>query len=66
MLDRVLIDGAAITRQVDEQYQPDPPASALPIATNSLFQRTTDPKSRVSASAIAGGGLPPSPPMLAK
>ena len=41
--------------------QPDPPPSALPMATNSARHLAIDPKSRVIASASAPLGSPPPP-----
>jgi len=46
--------------------QPEPPASALPIATNSARQRSTLPKLASSASAMAGAIVRPSAPSEAK
>src|SRR5437899_6917270 len=45
---------------------PEPPAKPVAIATNSLRQRSTDPKSRVSAWVIISVGLPSPNAMLAK
>src|SRR5262250_403098 len=40
----------------DNSTHPEPPPSALPIATNSDRQRSNDPKSRASASRSATPG----------
>ena len=47
--------------------QPEPPPSALPMATNSARQLASEPKSRAIASASAPSGSPPPPsPRLSK
>src|SRR5262249_44188731 len=61
-----LVDEPLIARQQVSSTQPEPAASALAKAMNSRRQRSTEPKSRVSASAITSGTDRPSPPRLAK
>jgi hypothetical protein len=46
--------------------QPEPPAMPWASAMNSCRQRSTEPKSRVSALANGSGTARPSPPMLEK
>src|SRR5262245_8951294 len=51
-----LIDELPIRGDQDSKTQPEPPASALPMATNSECQRSYEPKSRASASRKTGPG----------
>ena len=49
----------------ESSTQPEPPRSALPMATNSARHLATEPKSRAIASASAPVGSPPPPSPIA-